>query len=292
MAARLLVLTSFIGGAAGVHFPGQDFVCSGLNSSSAEIDVLCPSVVAGSANVTMVDCEDAARLILGKAESLLGCPGTSSNPPVSQAVKDAACVFMRREEVNSTDILQSLCNRFGTMLSEPCTSVLQSAWTDLESSCDDVSGSLVTPQSSSPAVTTELQFPGEDAICAKFNASDASIKVVCPQLQAEGFSELHCEQALRVIVRRAQRASHCPGYWGKNSTIPAAGRKIRVKGCIFVEETLKIRDDVTDMFDQLCPSISGFDTCTNLLIKAWLDYVDTCRENEPETTTAPATVIV
>jgi len=287
-----VVLSSFIGGAAAVHFPGQDFVCLGLNSSSAEIDVLCPPVVAGSANVTMADCEDAARLILGKAESVLGCPGTSSNPPVSQAVKDAACVFMRREEVNSTDILQSFCKRFGSMLSEPCTSVLQTAWTDLESSCDDVSGSLVTPPHSSPAVTTGLQFPGHDVICSAFNHSHAGIAKVCPQLHAEGFKVGDCEQAVGIIVRRAQRASRCPGYWGRHPKIPGTSKEERKKGCVFVEGTLELRDDVTELFEQLCSSASGFHTCTDILIRSLLDYVDTCRGNEPGTTAAPATVIV
>jgi len=134
----------------------------------------------GGATVTLVDFEDAARLILGKAQSLLGCPGTSSNPPVSLAMKDAACVFMKeacQQPLHFAVVLQPL---------RPL--VLQTARTDLEASCDDACRSPA-PESSPPTVTTNgLQFSGQDAMCRTFNNLHGGTAKVRPKLHAEGFT--------------------------------------------------------------------------------------------------------
>merc|ERR1712064_202574 len=112
-------------------------MCDVLNSSSSQIDEeVCPGVAGGA--VTAQDCQDALHMLVNEAEGLLRCPGwNASGAGPTQAMKDAACVFVRREEVNRTEIINKICGEFNVLLKGSCVSFFQNGWTLYEASCAD-----------------------------------------------------------------------------------------------------------------------------------------------------------
>lgn len=257
----------------------QGYMCDVLNSSSSQIDEeVCPGVAGGA--VTAQDCQDALHMLVNEAEGLLRCPGwNASGAGPTQAMKDAACVFVRREEVNRTEIINKVCGEFNILLKGSCVSFFQNGWTLYEASCADKleQGDVRSLLGAQP-VESASRFPGKALVCSTFNNSAAEIEQeVCPGVVQgnDAVTEQDCEDGLGFLLGEASNMLACPGH---NASATGAKQAARDSACVFVRHE---EPNQANIVHNVCAKFGKFflNACTSFLQTAWTSFENSCDDD-------------
>jgi hypothetical protein len=259
----------------------QGYMCDVLNSSRSQIDEeICPTVVGGG--VTAEDCQDALHMLVNEAEHLLRCPGrNTSGPGPTQAMKDAACVFVRKEEVNRTEIVDKICGQFNALLKGSCVTFFQNGWTLYEASCaDTLDQSDAQSLLGAPSVESTTRFPGKSVVCSTLNNSAAEIEQeVCPGVVqgSEEITEQDCEDGLNFLLGEASNMLACPGH---DTAATGAKQAARDTACVFVRHE---EPNQADILHKVCSKFGTYflNACTSFLQTAWTAFEDSCGDAAP-----------
>jgi len=256
----------------------QGYMCDVLNSSSSQIDEeVCPGVAGGA--VTAEDCQDALHMLVNEAEGLLRCPGwNASGAGPTQAMKDAACVFVRREEVNRTEIINKICGEFNVLLKGSCVSFFQNGWTLYEASCADKPDERdAASRLDATRLTASSRFPGKEVACGALNNSASHIHDACPGITngRDDMTLKDCEDGLAFVLSETETLLECSGI---NATGPGVIRLAEDAVCVFLRRE---EVDQSNILHHFCAKFgdSHLEACAGVLGAAWAASEASCADN-------------